>query len=945
MTENTKLAINRVGLRKLVHSYTKYQFDAAIAVFYNDKQWRLSFICDLKDENTAPKRYTYVFGNETENYRTAAQQLIKLYDTKPTFESIKEAFSVEKLSKDFFAGYKKQYDKFVGSIGDNKPNRDYVKKMMGRLVFLQFLQKKGWMSVPADRNDWSGGDMQYTQNLVARYKGDDKLLTNVLEVLFFDTLNTKRGGDIADPKLGDNIKIPYLNGGLFDKDTLDHKDIDFPYDYFAELVEFFSHYNFTIDENDPYDSEVGIDPEMLGHIFENLLEDNKDKGAFYTPKEIVQYMCRQSLIEYLQSKLEKHPDIEAFVNRHDVSSKYIIKNARAIEEHLDNVKICDPAIGSGAFPMGILNEIFHCKMALDLTLDRAETKKSIIQNSIYGVDIEQGAVDIARLRFWLSLEVDESEPQPLPNLDYKIMCGNSLLSRHALDVPINEVFAEYNKGKKKEDQFTLESYKALVSEYTSNSNKEEKATFRTKIEEIKRAFKTELSKTAIKDLATTRGKIFNIENSQQLFGDNKLSKEQKDEIKELKAKLKAKEQANAGIENNQLYADAFEWRFEFPALLNDNGEFVGFDIVIGNPPYVNIANIKPDTYRNILKDRYYSAKNKSDLYAFFVEQGFMLLANGSILSYIIPHTWKATDSFLNLREIIFKQNVLIEIVNLEMGVFGAIVKPLIAIFKKECTNNYQVKISNDKFEVESVIDSAEIIEHPFLALDTTSSLMDKKLYNKIEKDSIALSSIIEFSRGIKTSNDKRFILSENINDDCKRIFRGKNIKAYSLNWNNEYLWYRPDLMREKVGCVPYTASFFETPEKLISQRVNSSSQLLVAYDNSQNYFLDTTNVSKYSTWDGKTSLKFLCGLLNSKLINFWYCNKYKMPTIGIYELHSIPIKIAKDQQPYIDLVDQILEQKRENPQADTSALEAEIDQMVYALYNLTPEEITLIENK
>ncbi len=200
-------------------------------------------------------------------------------------------------------------------------------------------------------------------------------------------------------------RVPYLNGGLFDKDiSFDHQ-IDFPIEYFEKLFDFFEQYNFTIDENDPYDSEVGIDPEMLGHIFENLLEENREKGAFYTPKEIVHYMCQESLIQYLCSHftLTEHArgSLEDFIRRGDIGDRkernnFIVANARKIEELLDKAKICDPAIGSGAFPMGILQELFKAKLALDLTLDRAKVKKDIIQNSIYGVDIEKGAVDIAR---------------------------------------------------------------------------------------------------------------------------------------------------------------------------------------------------------------------------------------------------------------------------------------------------------------------------------------------------------------------------------------------------------------------------------------------------------------------------------------------------------------------------------------------------------------------
>ncbi len=191
------------------------------------------------------------------------------------------------------------------------------------------------------------------------------------------------------------------------------------------MLEFFNQYNFIIDETDPDDTEIGVDPEMLGKIFENLLEDNKDKGSFYTPKEIVRYMCRESLIAYLTEKLPEEDRIRKFVLTHEHS--FTEKEKTDVCSALLNVKICDPAVGSGTFPMGMLNELLACSQALvGDTKSRAELEKHIIKNNIYGVDIEKGAVDIARLRFLLAIIVDEEKPLPLPNLDYKIMQGNSL---------------------------------------------------------------------------------------------------------------------------------------------------------------------------------------------------------------------------------------------------------------------------------------------------------------------------------------------------------------------------------------------------------------------------------------------------------------------------------------------------------------------------------------
>ena len=506
--DNVLIDRNRKGLREIAAKTIDQSIIHGVLAFYYSKNvsdYRLTFIAkqtsftedgELVQSETAPKRYTFLLG-ENEPCRTATERLYELISQKKNrsiyLADVTEAFSVERLNKEFFAGYKAQYSKFLKQLSDTKQNRDYVKKLLGRLVFLQFLQKKGWMGVPASRTDWKGGDKNYLSHLIERYEGNDRLLSDVLEVLFFNTLNEKRERDIADGRLGENIKIPYLNGGLFEKDNIDRLDIDFPYSYFKELMDFFAMYNFTIDENDPDDSEVGIDPEMLGHIFENLLEDNKDKGAFYTPKEIVQYMCRQSVIQYLKKHTNSdfYPAIESLILYRKVNEIFQEKeNALKIYTLLKSIKVCDPAIGSGAFPMGVLNVLFHARQLLygftqdKHTFSHAEVKREIIQENIFGVDIEQGAVDIARLRFWLALVVDEETPQPLPNLDYKIVCGDSLLNRTSLDSPIMNVFTEYNRNKKDEDKITLNKYQALIHDYLNTSNHTVKDRYKTLISEI-----------------------------------------------------------------------------------------------------------------------------------------------------------------------------------------------------------------------------------------------------------------------------------------------------------------------------------------------------------------------------------------------------------------------------------------------------------------------------
>ncbi|MFR9619494.1 MAG: TaqI-like C-terminal specificity domain-containing protein [Rikenellaceae bacterium] len=993
---HTNIELNRVGLRSLVKSYTRYEYDAALTVYYNEDQWRLSFICDLRGENTAPKRYTYVFGNKAESYRTAADRLIKLYDTNPTFEAIKDAFSVEQLSKDFFKEYKQQYSKFIAYIGDTKPNRDYVKKMLGRLVFLQFLQKKGWMGVTTSGDGWCGGDLQYLQNLVRKYEGNDRLLSDVLEVLFFDTLNTKRDGDVAVSVLGDSIKIPYLNGGLFDRDSIDNKDIDFPYAYFADLMKFFSHYNFTIDENDPYDAEVGIDPEMLGHIFENLLEDNKDKGAFYTPKEIVQYMCRQSLIEYLQSKLGKNTALESFVNKHDVSDKFIIENATEIENMLDSIKICDPAIGSGAFPMGILNEIFHCKMALDLTLNRAEVKKNIIQNSIYGVDIEQGAVDIARLRFWLSLVVEENEPQPLPNLDYKIMCGNSLLTT------FDGEYIELNRSKGK-NSIKIAQAKQRLSEMQRE--------FYSLSGSDKKAMEAEINKTLLSiiemqlnyELESSNAKIdTQADMFEEVKFDNRASltaeySKQRRSLNLLKSRITYSQTIE---EVADIEIPFFDWEINFADVFST--ESGGFDIVIGNPPYIQLqanGGALADMYKGAGFETF---ARTGDIYCLFYERGLQLLCDGGIETYITSNKWMRAGYGEKTRSYFTSYNPL-KLIDLGAGVFDSatVDTNILVMQKSENKSELTAATTNDLSSLQlspmSVNDSD---------IWTILSPIEQSIKHKIESIGTPLKDWdVEIYRGVLTGYNEAFIISTEKRNEIlsacatddertrtesiiKPILRGRDIKRYSAQWAGLWLifipWHFPlhtdssiqgsskkaEIAFEKEYQTLY--SYFLTCKTALSKRNKAETGIryewyalqrcaATYYDKFNEdkiiyreisaemdavYSVDNEIVNNKCYIITGESLKYLICILNSKVFNF-YLNKQVSVTggKGCDFFDNIPIcRLDTDRQlSFIDLVDEILQAKRENPQADTSTIEAKIDIIVYSLYNLSREEIALIE--
>ena len=412
LNEKVNITRNRVALRNLIKDITK-QVSGAMVVFVQGDKWRFSYISkrkiknkdtnEIQDKETAPKRYTYLFG-KGEKALTAAQRFDKLIEKQKSnlfdllsLDDFEEAFSVEKLSKEFFKNYKDAYEDFVQFLTGkryakkgskyveqviNEPNwqmivifggkdekaekqaRDFVKRMMGRIVFLYFIQKKGWLSVKKGKK-WGEGNADYLFDLFKKSKQKDDFYARELVPLFFTRLNNEDSENTARDE-----RFPYLNGGLFD-DTQDRKysKLHLPEDVFEKMFDTFNNYNFTIYEDAPDEHTVAVDPEMLGHIFENLLEDNKDKGAFYTPKEIVHYMCKESLKAYLFAQDEKQyaedlakVTIDKIIQQQELNEEettFAEKNAYKIIDALESVKICDPAIGSGAFPMGLLQEIFN----------------------------------------------------------------------------------------------------------------------------------------------------------------------------------------------------------------------------------------------------------------------------------------------------------------------------------------------------------------------------------------------------------------------------------------------------------------------------------------------------------------------------------------------------------------------------------------------------------
>ena len=955
--QHGNVARKRVGLRNLVKSFINPdwgEFDAALVVFDSDSVWRLSFVCDIKGENTAAKRFTYVFGENDNYYNTPVGRFDALQRNGISFENIKDAFSVERLNKDFFNGYKERYVKFLKHINDDtKESRDYVKKLLGRLVFLQFLQKKGWMGVPANQQGWNGGDKFYLNHLIERYEGNDRLLSDVLEPLFFNTLNERRTNDLAAPRLGDNVKIPYLNGGLFDKDELDKKDIDFPYNYFKELMDFFAMYNFTIDENDPEDSEIGIDPEMLGHIFENLLEDNKDKGAFYTPKEIVQYMSKESVAQYLKSNTpeELHTAIDSLIKQRVVEPILQNKeNARLVNKALAVVKVCDPAIGSGAFPMGVLNVLFDCRHLLygfigkNEDFSYAKVKRDIIQNNIYGVDIEKGAVDIARLRFWLALVVDENEPQPLPNLDYKIMCGDSLLHRFPLDAPFQNVLKDYNQ--KNGTHYTLDDYRQWVYDYTDISDHTQKDDFRQRIEDIKHAFKTELSDKEKSKIAKVRGTIDNLK-MEDLFGGKKKENEKK--IKALQKELKALEQQREEIESNKIYDQAFEWRFEFPALLDEDGNFTGFDIIIGNPPYINANELKKvlgiPKY-NKLKSQFETAKGTVDFYIYFFEVGLLLLKSDGVLSFITPNKFFSANYGKALRDFLICNVHFVGFVDVSRNeIFDASVYPLITTFyKKIATEPYNFYVV-DKNNQTRLFASSQL---RFLPENIWGFMLcsNYSLVGKIINNSIPITEVCKVNATSTASEADDFhdFITET-NTKGKKLINTGTIDPFVTKWGRQRLidkgvkYLTPYIPNDKSILGENRYKMYNSPKIIVAKMALSMEGF---YDEKGEY--SSINTNCFHTIS--VNPKLLLAWIHSSIFHYLYeCFFEGLKMSGGYLPFSAPYlscmyypsNTNKDEH-IVKVVDNIIVN-----QQLSSENRAEIDSYFYHLYGLTYDEVLIVD--
>jgi methylase of polypeptide subunit release factors/ribosomal protein S17E len=1057
LIKDTSLDKARTMQRNFVARYlSEKQGDAAIVAFTSPdaQDWRFSLIkmdykfkatdtgIKVEQEVTPAKRWSFLVG-KNENSHTAQSQLVGILandEVAPTLDELEQAFSIETVTNEFFAKYTDLFLRMKESLDvllENDPQlkadfeskevdtADFAKKTMGQMAFLYFLQKKGWFGVAPDK-EWGTGVKNFLREIFERRnKYGENFFDDVLEPLFYEALAQDRGNDAIYPKLN-NCRMPFLNGGLFEPMngySWETTHIRLPDELFSNdtktkegdigdgILDVFDRYNFTVNESEPLEQEVAVDPEMLGKVFENLLEikDRKSKGAFYTPREIVHYMCQESLINYLETEtnsLIPKVDIESFIQQ----GSQIIQNDKSVIEQggdkdglllpqsisnqaeeldnlLANIKVCDPAVGSGAFPLGMLNEIVTARTILGIHLKNNPSaynlKLHAISNSIYGVDIDPGAIEIAKLRFWLSLVVEEDKPTPLPNLEHKIMQGDSLMPQYEGIELFDDDFLNNAESVNDEKNEIQEKLNEIQKEYFSLHNAGEftaarKAEIEKEIKRLQRSLKSLNTKYChnvetgslfdaphAKKIAQQKSKLLQSKIAQYVTVDSKTNKENlKLEIDHLKwdlieATLEERNETDKLNKIKKLRKDRvkpfFIWKLEFGEVFRDSG---GFDVVIGNPPYVSALEAKKTinpSVRDQYKRLFSSATGAYDLYVLFFELGMNIAKDGGSLNLITPSKFLSASYAKSLRKFILEYSLV------KISDFS-----LIKIFESANVSTISTLICKNQLDQDVVVAKY----HSLKDLREVEYITNKRKYLDFFPENMwgfLLSNNIEILMKIVT-NSKTLEEVASVNasstaaeaDEYSKYIHGnkcnncvKMINTGTIGSINNFWGVKEFKNKGEKLLTPFLdltdvsnrrCSMYKTP-KLIFKKL--SKKIVATYD-SKGEFASTNTNFVYNP-DPRYSLDFLALYLNSKLMDFVYKQlfgglsmfssfQFQSPQLRVLPIPSIT---EINQKPFEELVKKILQAKQEGK--DTADIEGKINELIYKLYDLTDEEIVIVE--
>jgi adenine-specific DNA-methyltransferase len=802
--------------------------------------------------------------------------------------------------------------------------------------------------------------------------------------------------------LENHAKHPVLNGTVL-KDKTGKKlagEID-PLQY---LFDFLDSYDFSSEGSEDIQEEnkTLINASVLGLIFEKI-NGYKD-GSFFTPGFITMYMCHETI---RRAVVQKFNDVKGWQcdTISDVYNK--IENIKEADQIINSLRICDPAVGSGHFLVSALNEIIAIKSELKILSDREgkklkeytievindeliitdeqsklfdynpkskesqrvqealfQEKQKIIENSLFGVDINSNSVKICRLRLWIELlknayykpGSDNSELETLPNIDINIKCGNSLISRYPLDTDIKTAL--------KSSKWTVDNYREAVMTYRNAQSKDEKRVMEQLINKIKNDFETEVSRSDKRFLKLNKlkGELLSLTGQSSLF---ELTKTQKDEwnkkVQKLTEEIKKYETEIEEIKSNKIYENAFEWRFEFPEVLNDDGDFVGFDVVIGNPPYVTKLNQEEIKFYQF---NYITIQGKKyDLFRFFYEKTIPLTKKLGLHTFIVP------DVILNLPQAsVLRAHILdnfsINRINTigENPFEGVQLEPVITFIKNEN------KASNVEFYDLTLNDELRIVNSENwkknnFDFNLNQNIITDSLISKIKSQKTIIKDASIWKKGLGVYSRQHLLLKFS-EEEVERIMterpwtldykkdetfgmelEGKDVGRYEVNWNGgKWLSYGPWLAFQRP------LKFFDGPRILVREITTGGKYKVFSSYIEDRYFNNQSMFNGILKPNSKFDLKYLLALLNSTLFSYWQmetspkANRKLFPTLLMETVENFPLpEIDRDKQKqYVDLVNCIISSKKMGCKSDD--IEAQIDQLVYKLFELTAPEIEIIEN-
>ncbi len=870
-----------------------------------------------------------------------------------------KSLDIKEVNKEFYKQIKERFDALLGIVKTqhNTATENQVKqftvRMIGRYIFCWFLKEKG--IIP--------------HSLVSKQtiESTEKYYQNVLLKLFFETLNTKVQD--RDPLKHNKLfeKIPYLNGGLFDESEEDKLFTKLDLDaWLLPFVEILESYDFTVDESSSQYQQVAVDPEMLGRIFENLLASQNEEteklanqrkafGAFYTPREIVDYMVNESIKAFLQTQWEQH--LEANKTKHinnpepigDIfgnkkprqlsieTKQYEIKpeEKQKIEKsleplfasnpdaghlkkdektlllgYLEQIKILDPACGSGAFPMGILHKLVELHEALGTVKSSYELKKDILSQNIYGVDIMPMAIEIARLRAWLSLVLEEdykpTDPKhnfgvkPLPNLDFKFVCANSLI-----DLGLDS-FIQDSKGTLHEG-FTQKLVKDLKDLESLRTNFFNPTLASSQKEQLKSDYFEKRDKVII-DIEAAHDPL----------------------LKQIAQKIK---HWNPFDDSKPSLFFSPTWMFGIDG---------GFSVVIGNPPYgVSIKKTDNPVYAEQYKE---ILKGEVESYILFYYKGLKVLSKNGFLSFITPDSWFTNKGAAPFRKYLTNNHSIKDVYDIykpfEAAKDTRVHTVLIGV--SQTTDEITVKQvhpQNTEFIYRNYSIPSKVITD-FLDSEWRFYInkQERNIFSKMERKSQSLESLFNIKYGLRTGDNEKYVTEK---ETEYPLIAGADIASlYQVKWKPKFLKHKDGLPES------YFNEYFRT-KKVIIQYVRTNSLNLNARWIEAAYvegnFIPLNSLNYVYDKSENFSLMYLLGILNSFLMNKYYRAYYTDVNVKPTYLSQLPIPNIPSiqQQPFISRVEKINSMKNRNH--DTTSLEKEIDVLVYKLYELTYDEVKIID--